>query len=78
MTSENDPFDWGSFATEYMGSVVSKIVKEEIKRAVADPDVKLRKVSGRWFIIGPKSKVREFENRVMSRIWNDGENNETM
>lgn len=33
MTSENDPFDWGSFATEYMGSRVLKIVKEEIKRA---------------------------------------------
>lgn len=71
MTSKNDPFDFVSFSTEYLErsvSDVSKIVKEEIKRAVADHDVKLQNVSGRWYITGPKRKVNEFEARVMSRI----------
>ena len=76
MTSENDPREWSCF---YESSrKVAKIVKEEIKRACQDPDVKMEMVAGRWYITGPKSKVREFENRVMSRIWNDGEKNETM
>lgn len=70
MTSKNDPFDYIGF-DECIKKVL-KIVDQEIRKAVQDPDVKIKNVCGRWYLTGPKSKVNEFETRVMSRIWKEG------